>query len=173
MAIGQGFVLTTPLQILSETSFIASNGQLFRPIMVNKITGQGNLTIKEFNNEPIAKGIFKKGDIDLVKMGLSKVPKDGGTAWPFFNFTIPTAGKTGTAETGRLGETQAWYTAYAPEDNPQITATVLLEKGGEGSNISAPIVKDIFAWYFSPDKNHLENFDKYAVATDSAKILGE
>lgn len=173
MAIGQGFVLTTPLQILSETSFIASNGQLFRPIMVSKVNGQGSLTIKEFNNEPIAKNIFKKSDIDLVKMGLSKVPKEGGTAWPFFNFTIPTAGKTGTAETGETDKTQAWYTAYAPEDNPQITATVLLEKGGEGSNVSAPIVKDIFTWYFSSDKNHLENFDKYAVATESAKILGE
>ncbi len=173
MAIGQGFVLATPLQILSETSFIASSGQLFRPILVNKIARQGDLIVKEFGSDPIMKDIFKTSDINLVKEGLSKVPKDGGTAWPFFSYTIPTAGKTGTAETGITGETQAWYTAYAPEDKPQITATVLLEKGGEGSNVSAPVVKEIFNWYFSADKNHLQNFDKYAVATESAKVLGE
>lgn len=173
MAIGQGFVLTTPLQILSETSFIAANGLLFRPIFVTRISKENNQTVKEFKLEPVAKNIFKESDIDLVKAGLSKVPKDGGTAWPFFNFTIPTAGKTGTAETAEKDKTEAWYTAYAPETNPQITATVLLEKGGEGSNVSAPVVKDIFTWYFSKDKNKLENFDKYAVATESAKILGE
>lgn len=173
MAIGQGFVLTTPLQILSETSFIAANGQLFRPVLVTKISQQNDQTVKEFGLKPIAENLFKKSDIDLIKEGLSQVPKDGGTAWPFFNFTISSAGKTGTAETAKIGETEAWYTAYAPVENPQITVTVLLEKGGEGSNVSAPIVKDIFTWYFSPDKNKLENFDKYAIATESAKILGE
>lgn len=173
MAIGQGFVLATPLQIISETSFIASNGQLFRPLIVNKITRQNNQIVKEFNFEPMARDLFKKNDIDLVKQGLSLVPKDGGTAWPFFNFTIPTAGKTGTAETGEKSKAQAWYTAYAPIDNPQITATVLLEKGGEGSNMPAFIVKDIFTYFFSPDKNHLSNFEKYPIASDSARILGE
>lgn len=173
MAIGQGFVLATPLQILNETSFIASDGQLIRPMVVNKITRQDNQTVKEFKTESVARGLFKESDIDLVETGLSLVPKDGGTAWPFFGFTIPSAGKTGTAETGEKGKTQAWYTAYAPVDDPKITVTVLLEKGGEGSDVSAPIVKDIFTWFFSPDKNHLSNFEKYPVASDSAKILGE
>lgn len=173
MAIGQGFVLVTPLQILSETSFIANNGLLLRPSVVTSISKANNEVVKQFNYEPIAKGIFKQSDIDIVKLGLSLVPKDGGTAWPFFGYTIPTAGKTGTAETGEKDKTQAWYTAYAPIDNPQITVTVLLEKGGEGSNVSAPVVKDIFTWYFSPDKNKLKNFDSFAVATESAKLLGE
>lgn len=173
MAIGQGFILATPLQILNETSFVASGGQLIRPSIVNKITKQDNQTVKEFKPDLIANGLFKKSDIDLVQQGLSLVPKSGGTAWPFFGFTIQSAGKTGTAETGEKNKTQAWYTAYAPVDDPKITVTILLEKGGEGSDASAPIVKDIFTWFFSPDKNHLSNFEKYPVASDSAKILGE
>lgn len=173
MAIGQGFILATPLQILNETSFIASGGQLIRPSIVSKITKQGNQTVKEFKTDTVAKGLFKESDINLVKTGLSLVPKDNGTAWPFFGYTIPSAGKTGTAETGETNKTQAWYTAYAPIDDPKITVTVLLEKGGEGSNVSAPIVKNIFTWFFSPDKNHLSNFEKYPVASESAKILGE
>lgn len=173
MAIGQGFVLVTPLQILSETAFIANGGQLLRPSIVTHISKPDNTLVKEFNYDPIAKGIFKQSDIDLVKQGLSKVPQSNGTAWPFFGFTIPTAGKTGTAETGETGKTQAWYTAYAPIDNPQIVATVLLEKGGEGSNVSAPVVKDIFTWYFSPDKNKLSDFGGVKFASESAKILGE
>ena len=50
---------------------------------------------------------------------------------------------------------------------------IWLEKGGEGSNVSAPVVKDIFTWYFSPDKNKLKNFESFAIASESAKILGE
>lgn len=173
MAIGQGFVLATPLQILSETSFIAADGQLFRPMIAGKITNQQDQTVKDFKSNPLVKGIFKKNDIDLIKQGLSLVPKDGGTAWPLFNFTIPTAGKTGTAETGEIGKTEAWYTAYAPIDDPKITVTVLLEKGGEGSDAPATIVKNIFTWFFSPDKDHLSNFEKYPIASDSAKVLGE
>ncbi|MFA5933538.1 MAG: penicillin-binding protein 2 [Microgenomates group bacterium] len=173
MAIGQGFVLVTPLQILSETSFIANNGSLLRPSIVTSISKSNNELVKEFNYDPLAKNIFKKSDINLVKAGLARVPQSQGTAWPFFGFTIPTAGKTGTAETGEIGKTQAWYTAYAPIENPQLTATVLLEKGGEGSNVSAPVVKDIFTWFFSPDKNHLSDFGGVHFASDSAKILGE
>jgi len=173
MAIGQGFVLVTPLQILSETSFIASNGQLLRPSIVTSISNSNNQIIKEFNYDPLAKGIFKQTDIDLVKTGLARVPQSQGTAWPFFGFTIPTAGKTGTAETGEIGKTQAWYTAFAPVESSQLTATVLLEKGGEGSNVSAPVVKDIFTWFFSPDKNHLSDFGGVHFASDSAKMLGE
>ncbi|MDD2823467.1 MAG: penicillin-binding protein 2 [Candidatus Daviesbacteria bacterium] len=173
MAIGQGFVLVTPLQILSETSFIANSGTLLRPSVVDFISKADNQIIKQFKYDPLVNNIFKKADIDLVKSGLSRVPQSQGTAWPFFGFTIPTAGKTGTAETGEVGKTQAWYTSYAPIDNPQLTATVLLEKGGEGSNVSAPVVKDIFTWYFSPDKNHLSDFGGVHFASASAKILGE
>jgi penicillin-binding protein 2 len=174
MAIGQGYILATPLQIMSETAFIANNGLLIQPHVGSKITAADGRLVKEFQYKPIVENLFDQKDIELVKQGLSRVPKGGGTAWPFFTYTIPTAGKTGTAEFGDpKNKTHAWYTSYAPEDHPQIALTVLVEAGGEGSNVSAPISKQIYNWYFSPDKVHVKNFDSQPVATESAKLLGE
>ncbi len=174
MAIGQGFLLATPLQVLTSTSFMAEKGSLTTPHLVTKITSPAGAVMKEFHFDPIVKDVFKKDYIDLVNKGLAEVPQDGGTAWPFFNFSIPTAGKTGTAEFGDpKNRTHAWYTSYAPVDNPQISATALVEAGGEGSNVSAPIIKDIYTWYFNPDKTHIKSLDSYAIATESAKALGE
>lgn len=169
MAIGQGFILATPLQILSQTAFIANNGQLARPHLATKVTSASGFPVKEFKYEPDSKDIFKKEDLDIIKMGLSKVTKTGGTAWPFFNFSIPSAGKTGTAEFGDpKGRTHAWYLAYAPEAEAEIAAVVLIEAGGEGSSVAAPVVKDIMRWYFSTDKNNIQSLDVYPVSTSSA-----
>ena len=99
--------------------------------------------------------------------------QNGGTAWPFFSFPIKTAGKTGTAEYGDpKNRTHAWYTAYAPADDPKIAATVLIEGGGEGSSVAAPVVKEIFRWFLSENKSKLIQ-DLGGVATDSARTLGE
>ncbi len=163
MAIGQGFLLTTPLQVLGMTSFIAADGVLYKP----------QLVLTNFKPKIIVANVASKENIEVVKEGLKLVPKDGGTAWPFFTFPVATAGKTGTAEFGDpKGKTHGWYTAYAPVDNPKIVMTVLVEAGGEGSNVAAPVVKEGFRWYLSEDKNKLIK-DTYNIATDSAKALGE
>ncbi|KKR81095.1 MAG: Peptidoglycan glycosyltransferase [Candidatus Daviesbacteria bacterium GW2011_GWA1_41_61] len=178
LAIGQGFLLTTPLQVLTQTAFIADKGSLIQPHLLSKITSPEGFTIKEFSFEPIVKDIFKKEDLEIVGEGLKLVPKLGGTAWPFFNFSIPTAGKTGTAEFGDPeGKTHAWYTSYAPAENPRIALTVLVEAGGEGSSIAAPIAKEIYTWYFNDDKTNIKSLDKNPLSTnsgtESGKTLGE
>lgn len=162
MAIGQGFVLTTPLQILGITSYIAADGALYKPELL-------------LNDKPkvLASNLLPKDQVDLIKAGLKLVPKEGGTAWPFFSFPIPTAGKTGTAEYGDpKNKTHAWYTSFAPADDPKLTLTVLMEGGGEGSTVAAPIAKEAYRWYFSPDKNKLIQ-DTYTQATQSGRSLGE
>lgn len=162
MAIGQGFVLTTPLQILGITSFIAEGGILYKPQLILKAVPK-----------VLVSNIASADKIKLIKTGLKLVPKQGGTAWPFFTFPIPTAGKTGTAEYGDPKDrTHAWYTGFAPADEPKIALTVLVEGGGEGSSVAAPIVKEAFRWYLSPDKNNLIK-DIYTSATESARTLGE
>ena len=172
MAIGQGYVLTTPLQILGITSFIGANGVLYQPQLVNKITSDDS-TVLEFKAKTLVSNLISSDKINLVKEGLKLVPKSGGTAWPFFTFPITTAGKTGTAEYGDpKNKTHGWYTSYAPADNPKIALTVLVEGGGEGSNVSAPVAKELYRWYFSPDKNKLIQ-DVYTPASDSGKTLGE
>ncbi len=171
MAIGQGFVLTTPLQILGITSFIAADGDLYQPQMVLKVTDQQN-TVSEFKPKILVTKIADIKQINLIKQGLELVPKFGGTAWPFFSFPIPTAGKTGTAEYGDKNKTHAWYTSYAPASDPKIAMTILVEGGGEGSTVAGPIAKEVYRWYLSPDKSNLIK-DLGQVATDSARTLGE
>lgn len=161
MSIGQGFVTATPLQILGITSFIANGGNLYKPhLLLNS------------KKEVLAANIFPEDKIKSIKKGLELVPKTGGTAWPFFSFPIPTAGKTGTAEYGDSKRTHAWYTSFAPADDPKIAMTVLVEGGGEGSSVAAPVVKETYRWFFSPDKNKLIS-DIYTQATESARTLGE
>lgn len=162
MSIGQGFVLTTPLQVLGFTSYIATDGVLYKP----------ELTLNE-RPKILASNLASKEQIKLIKDGLKLVPKDGGTAWPFFNFPIRTAGKTGTAEYGDpKDKTHAWYTSFAPADDPKIVLTVLVEGGGEGSSVASPIAKELYRYYFSPDKNKLIQ-DNFMPSIESAKVLGE
>ncbi len=171
MSIGQGYVLTTPLQISNMTAYIAADGKQFPPRIAHQIKTPGGTVVKEFRFDPINKANFKKEDLQVIKKGLSLVPINGGTAWPFFNFPFPTAGKTGTAEFGDLKKTHAWYTSYAPIDKPEITITTMIEGGGEGSTTASPIAKEIYRWYFSPDKHNLIK-DINPLATESA-TLGE
>lgn len=167
LSIGQGYILTTPLQILNMTSFVASDGILYKPKLLLKLDGSNS------KKEVMLSNIVSKEQLISIKQGLSEVPKAGGTAWPFFTFPIQTAGKTGTAEYGDpKNRTHAWYTSYAPADDPKIAMTVLIEGGGEGSSVAAPVAKEIMRWFFSPDKNKLIQ-DIYTPATDSARILGE
>jgi len=167
MAIGQGFLLATPLQVLAQTSFVAAEGSLIIPHLVIKITTSDGSLVKQFSFEPVVKDIFKKEDLELVKKGLEAVPKEGGTAWPFFTFPIATAGKTGTAEFGDpQGRTHAWYTTYAPVDDPKIALTVLLEAGGEGSSDAAPVARQIYTHYFNIK-------EEVPALSDSARLFGE
>lgn len=172
MSIGQGFLLSTPLQVSNLISFVASNGQQFPPHLGLEIKDIKKGSVKQFKYDPISIDANQEY-LKIIKSGLEEVPKSGGTAWPFFTFPIITAGKTGTAEFGDpKNKTHAWYTAYAPVDEPRITATVLLEGGGEGSTNAAPVVKEIFRYFFSEDKNNLIK-DVGFVATESARTLGE
>jgi len=162
MAIGQGYVLTTPLQVLGMTAYIAGEGKLYKPHL-----------LIEFKPKLLLSNLTDPKWVKLVAQGLEEVPKEGGTAWPFFSFPISTAGKTGTAEYGDpKNRTHGWYTSYAPSNDPKIAMTVLVEGGGEGSTVAAPIVKEAYRWYFSPDKNKLIQ-DVSSSATESGKTLGE
>ena len=162
MSIGQGFVLTTPLQVLGITSYIAANGTLYKPQL-----------LLDSKPKVLVSNLLPKEKIKVIAEGLKLVPKEGGTAWTFFTFPLQTAGKTGTAEYGDpKGKTHAWYTSFAPVDDPRLSLTVLIEGGGEGSSVAAPIAKEAFRYYFSPDKNKLIQ-DLYTQATESGRSLGE
>ncbi|MBU0619082.1 hypothetical protein KKD62_02480 [Patescibacteria group bacterium] len=142
MAIGQGDLLVTPLQINVLTNTVAADGQLCRPYLLQ--SSQPDCHDLKLNQE----------NLDLVKQGMKEVCQPGGTAFPFFEFqvdgqVIEIAGKTGTAEFGHPEDkTHAWFTGFAPIDQPKISITVLLEAAGEGSREAAPLAKEILEWWF-------------------------
>lgn len=141
VAIGQGYLLTTPLQVNAWTNIIASGGKLCRP------------TIKKGAEDCKDLGI-KKETIKLITTGLQEACAPGGTGWPLFDFKVknipvPVACKTGTAEFGDpKNRTHAWFTAFAPAEEPEISVTVLVEGAGEGSNVAAPVAKKILEEWF-------------------------
>ena len=147
MAIGQGDLALTPLSVNSAVGVIASGGSLCTPHLVN---GEKDDWCKKLD--------IGKETIAEIKEGMVGVCSQGGTAFPFFDFEEKSGGvkvacKTGTAETEEEDKTHAWFTAFAPADDPQIIATVLVEKGGEGSSVAAPIVRELFNYYFGlPDE---------------------
>jgi penicillin-binding protein 2 len=142
MSIGQGDVSLTPLEVNTYISTIANGGVLCRPgFLITQSPVCSNLEIK-------------KGNLDLVKEGMKEACSSGGTAYTFFDFAQKHAGvevacKTGTAEVETDGTPHAWFTLFAPADDPRVVATVLIEKGGEGSSVAGPIARKIMDYYFN------------------------
>lgn len=141
-SIGQGYISVTPLQTLLTTSVFANNGLLCQPQLLK-------------NSKPSCqKTPVSKKSLDLIREGMKQACSTGGTGWPLFDFkgggnSIQTACKTGTAESHAIsGMPHAWITVYAPYDNPEIALTVLVEEGGQGSDIAGPIAKELLETYF-------------------------
>ncbi len=169
--IGQGFLLTTPLQVNGWTQAIANGGMLYVPHLLKNQKSK----IKNQN-------LLNEKTTDLIRQGMIESCAPGGVAWPLYNFKISAKGwsasggknsideknfileeasgsakmvkvviacKTGTAEHGGPdAKPHAWITLFAPAFNPQIVVTVLSEESGEGSNIAAPIAKKILEVWF-------------------------
>ena len=190
IAIGQGDILATPLQVNSWTDIIANNGKLCRPHVVRSLpVRQAGQKSDVRSQDELCKDLnINKENIALVKEGMRQACNQGGTGFPLFNFKvpattsdstgkrslkfkidgvdflepteasfsaknwveIPVACKTGTAEFGETkGKTHAWFTMFAPVIHPQVSITVLVEGGGEGSSVAAPIAKKILEKWFS------------------------
>lgn len=149
MAIGQGDILVTPLQMLNATSAIANGGTLFKPKIVDKITNMKGETQKELPNEVISKDFIKPSTLDVVRRGMRETILTG-SGRSLNDLPVEVAGKTGTAQfSNDLSKTHAWFEAFAPYNDPQISIIVLVEEGGGGDVYAAPVAKEILKWYFT------------------------
>lgn len=159
-AIGQGYVLVTPLQMLNATAAIANGGTLYRPQVVYQVVDiEGNL-IEAFEPEVIRELEVSPENIELVRRGMHGAVTNG-TAYRLHLPEVDVAGKTGTAEYTELDEngniimdewgylpTHAYFTAFAPYDDPEIVLIVFLHGGGEGSQTAVPVGEEILRAYF-------------------------
>jgi penicillin-binding protein 2 len=167
MSIGQGFVLATPLQVLNAASAIANGGTLYRPQIVHEITDSEGDVVQAFAPDVLRQLPVSAENLDIVRQGMrAAVAGPGGTAHAISVPGVAVAGKTGTAEffvdrnkdgfadrdnKGNL-PTHAWFTGFAPYENPEIALIVLIYGGGEGSAAAVPVGNEILNYYFGQDK---------------------
>ncbi|HUT96289.1 MAG TPA: penicillin-binding protein 2 [Candidatus Paceibacterota bacterium] len=135
-SIGQGDVLMNPLQLTSAIAVIANNGKLYQP-QLTELT-QPKLIRENF---------IKEENLEIVRQGMRETIVSG-TAMSLNDLPVEVAGKTGTAEASGMSP-HAWFTAFAPYENPEIVITVLIENGAEKGGVSVAVAREILNWYFS------------------------
>jgi penicillin-binding protein 2 len=168
MAIGQGFVLATPLQVLVSTAAVANNGYVVQPQLVHQMfDAEGGLQ-QDFETKVVREIPISKELLAYVKQGMWAVVNSPiGTARRSVVDGVTVAGKTGTAEfcaydveledcVGRDARGNlpfhGWYVAYAPYEEPEIAVVVFIYNGGEGSTVGVPVAQEILDFYFNGPK---------------------
>ena len=154
MAIGQGFDLVTPLQVAQMLAALADNGVMHQPYVVQRITAPNGAVARNFppvvtRHLPISAAHRE----DILNAMLGVTTEAYGTATDkFAGFPWLVAGKTGTAQ-ATYGQPDAWFVALAPADHPRIALVVMVEHGGEGSQVAAPLTRQILQTFFTKDKD--------------------
>ncbi len=151
LAIGQGDILVTPLQVAAYTAAIANGGTLYRPHLVKKIKSGSDRdsAADKFNSTDyvLKKHLASTDNINLVRLGMRTTVLKG-SARSLQLLPVAAAGKTGTAQVGQH-KYHAWFTGFAPFDSPQIVLTIMIENGGEGSSVAVPVFRRVLNWYFN------------------------
>ena len=164
-AIGQGFNLTTPIQLSVMLSIVANGGTKYQPYLVDSIiNSDGSLFEKPKRAEGKHIDVSQQ-TIDYIRMGMSATTQEGGTASYFAGLPKPIAGKTGTAENSH-GRDHGLFVAYGPVDDPELVVVCIVEQGGFGSIAAGPIVYKAFEEFFQ-EKGYMPRPDKAAPKKDA------
>lgn len=164
-AIGQGFNLTTPIQLSVMLSIVANGGTKYQPYLVDSIiNSDGSLFEKPKRAEGKHIDVSQQ-TIDYIRMGMSATTQEGGTASYFAGLPKPIAGKTGTAENSH-GRDHGLFVAYGPVDDPELVVVCIVEQGGFGSAAAGPIVYKAFEEFFQ-ERGYMPRPDKAAPKKDT------
>lgn len=164
VAIGQGFNLVTPLQVCDMTAAIANGGKVFRPLLVDMVTDPEGKIVVQKEPELISTLNISPKHLKVIQEAMVEVVQgQSGTAKSVQVNGVTIAGKTGTAQVVKLSKHKhldedeipykerdhAWFTCFAPAEDPEIAITVLVEHGRHGSSGAGPIAKAVLEKYFS------------------------
>jgi penicillin-binding protein 2 len=163
VAIGQGYVTTTPLQLANLAATIANGGTRYRPHYVKRVERPDGTLRTELAPEVLGQAGLKPGTVAQLQGAMRDVVmSDSGTGKKARVLGLSVAGKTGTAQVVKMGDRarsnrgerttrdHAWFMAYAPAEAPEVAIACLVEHaGGGGGAVAAPIVQQILARYFS------------------------
>lgn len=145
-SIGQGGMSATPLQILNGINAVANGGSLYKPHLYSSIRVEdGNQ--KDIKEKELLQNIsISPENYAIVREGMRQTITDG-TGYPLQSLPFTTAGKTGTAQTGKE-KNNSWFVSYGPVENPKISMIVLVEEGDESFQTTIPITKKVYEWYY-------------------------
>ena len=177
VAIGQGYVTVTPLQLANMMAAVANGGKLYRPYVVNKVESVDGATVREYGPEVIRTIELKPDTLKRVRAALADVVSaPHGTGAAARSQVVSIAGKTGTAQVVEMkggyvkteqlayfNRDHAWFVSYAPVENPQVAIAVLVEHGGHGGDAAAPMAKKVFEKFIEVQK---QSTDKQQVKVD-------
>lgn len=175
VAIGQGALSTTPIQMAVAYAAIANGGTLVHPITALRTQTYDGKVVESFNNTENRKINIPAETLEKVMASLSSVVNEpGGTAYGTVRSQIvKIAGKTGTAQvtgrkSGKKTKDHAWFIGYAPEEDPEILVTVVVEEGLHGSSAAGPVAKNIIEMYIRK-KEELENPTEIVIPAEENK----
>jgi len=160
MAIGQGYLTVTPLQMLNAINVVANGGTLYRPHIAHHVTDAEGSVAQPFAPQVSRTVAISAEHMSLVQQGMESAVAYG-TATRAQVEDVRVAGKTGTAQfcddimcgTGGYDQPEhAWFVAYAPVETPEVSVLVFLYNGGEGSTAAAPVAQEILDYYFHGDE---------------------
>ncbi len=145
-AIGQGKTQMTPIHLNMITCAIANGGELMQPYAVDYVTNDRGGIIRKY--KPTSLGQFiSENEADILKRMMNAVV-DKGNAKTLSKLDYTVAGKTGSAEYNSKGDSHAWFTGFAPVEDPQVCITLIVEGAGSGGDYAVPLAKRLFEAYF-------------------------
>lgn len=149
-SIGQGRTQITPIHLNMITAAIANGGMLMKPYVLDRVENDRGHIVKKFQPESYGQLISTR-EADILKELMISVV-EGGTAKKLSGLGYTAAGKTGSAEYNDAKDSHAWFTGFAPAENPEICVTIIVEGAGSGGDYAVPIARKIFDVYFGEKK---------------------
>ncbi len=154
-SIGQGLVVTSPMQLLVMVSAIANGGTVYRPWVVKKIVSLSGDVLEEYEPEAIRRVDVRPETLAFIRQAMLGVVEEGTGARSKVP-GVPIGGKTGTAQVVKKGDEKknpdvkdhAWFVSFAPVNDPKIAVVVLVENGGFGGLVAAPVAKAVYEAVF-------------------------
>jgi len=148
LAIGQGYVLVTPLQAAELLAGVGNGGIRFKPQLIYRVAESVEAPEIAFQPEELGPVPVSPDNLTVIRQALTGVvsSSEGTAAYQFKDATFTAAGKTGTAETPQE-EPHAWFVGYTPAENPSLAVAVIIENAGEGSKVAAPIFREVVESY--------------------------
>ena len=146
-SIGQGTTQITPLHLNMITCAIANGGTVMKPYLVDQVKNNEGNIIKQFSPDAYRKLFSEEEAAALTKLMTAVV--ESGTGTKLSGLTYTAAGKTGSAEYNNIKtDSHAWFTGFAPAEEPEVCVTIIIEGAGSGGDYAVPIAKRIFDEYF-------------------------